>query len=73
MRLGSVDGNATAERIQEVHSGGWFQIFAFSGPKTPSPSKRKALPIKYLVVFTRKRPRVNMALVGYGGGGEKEV
>ena len=33
LRLGSVDGNATAERIQDFHSGGWFQIFAFSSPK----------------------------------------
>ena len=35
----------------------------FHAPKTPSPSKRKALPIKYFVVFTRKRPRVNGASV----------
>ena len=33
LRLGSVDGNATAERIQVFHSGGWFQNFAFLSPK----------------------------------------
>ena len=29
LRLGSVDGNAKAERIQVFHPGGWFHIFAF--------------------------------------------
>jgi hypothetical protein len=52
MRLGSVDGNTTAERIKMFHSGGWFQIFPFLSPKNAvNVFKRKALPIKYLVVL----------------------
>ena len=35
----------------------------FHAPKTLSPSKQKALPIKYFVVFPRKHPRVNGALI----------
>ena len=42
--------------------GGSFWFLHFQAPKTPSPSKQKALPIKYFVVFTRKRPRLNRAL-----------
>ena len=41
---------------------GVFRFLRFQPPKTLLPCKRKALPIKYFVVFTRKCPRVNRAL-----------
>ena len=42
---------------------GGFRFLRFQAPKTPLPCKRKALPIKYFVVFTRKHPSVNGVLV----------
>ena len=56
LRLGSVDGNATAERIQLFHSGGWFQIYAFSCPKNAVTVWTKGTPDK---IFCRFHPQAS--------------